>query len=207
MPTTAPSPLDALRHHSRAVVLTAEGRRLSDRLGETLRRSGLAFEVADHPLLAMAILTGMERDASAQDRPCLVIAERHLDDLDGLFAAIRARLSRVAIWVFEADIAIEVRRGQPAEAPRAAPREPLRIVEPRRGGRAGGDSTATRERDSAAHARDHSFAASLEDPDLEGSRQDPLEPSGQAVTPAELEMLLDPLEGDQQPPPGDGGRR
>ena len=77
--------------------------------------------------MAVAALTVIEREAKSPERAALVVAERQIDDLGGLFATIRSRLQRVAIWVFEADIAIEVQRGQgvaPVESADSTQREP-----------------------------------------------------------------------------------
>lgn len=200
MPLSAPRPLDALRQYTRAVILTAEGCQLSDEVRGLATRSGVRCEFVDHPLLAVAALTTIEREAKAAERAALVVAERQIDDLGGLFATVRSRLQRIAIWVFEADIAIEVQRGQAAETPEPAPRE----TAPRAVGSTAPALRISRPADSPVAQRPAAPAAA---PDLEDAVEDPPGPSGNSVTAEELEMLLNLFENDQPPRRDDGGSR
>lgn len=200
MPLTAPRPLDALRQYNRAVILTAEGCRLSDDLRGLTVRSGARCELVDHPLLAVAALTNAEREAKSPERTALVVAERQIDDLGGLFATVRSRLQRVAIWVFEADIAIEVQRGQGVDVAEPSAREPA----PRSIGSTAPALRISRPAEPTAPQRP---AAAPAEPDLEEAPEDPPGPSGNSVTAEELEMLLDLFERDQPPRRDDGGAR
>jgi hypothetical protein len=214
LPHPAPRPLDALRQHTRAVILTAEGCALSDALRGLAAQSSTPCEIVDDPLMAVAALTVIEREGDASERPALVLAERQIDDLDGLFAVIRTRLRRVSVWVFEADIAIEIQRGQVQEAPDAPPR----AASPRTSGITPPQLRIARTAEPPAHATTlgHGSAALVDgvqdggafgEEQLDGDAEDPPGPSGNAVTPEELEMLLDLFEGDRGPRRDDGGGR
>ena len=214
MPHPAPRPLDALRQHTRAVILTAEGCALSDALRGLAAQSSTPCEIVDDPLMAVAALTVIEREGDASERPALVLAERQIDDLDGLFAGIRTRLRRVSVWVFEADIAIEIQRGLVQEAPDAPPR----AASPRTSGITPPQLRIARTAEPPAHATTlgHGSAALVDgvqdggafgEEQLDGDAEDPPGPSGNAVTPEELEMLLDLFEGDRGPRRDDGGGR
>lgn len=218
MPLSAPRPLDALRQHTRAVILTADGCELSDDLRELAAGSGVRCEFVDDPLMAVAALTVIEREAKSPERAALVVAERQIDDLGGLFATIRSRLQRVAIWVFEADIAIEVQRGQGA-APVEFADLTQRESAPRSIGTTAPNLTApnltppnltapslriTRPADPPEAPRNSPAPV---DADLAETPEDPPGPSGNAVTAEELEMLLDFFDRDQPPRRDDGGPR
>ena len=192
MPMPAPTPVDALRQHSRAVVLTGRGGAVSRALQQTIDASGARCEILGHPLLALAELIHIERSPREADTPrlTLVVADREIDDLAPLFAAVRTHLPQLAIWVFEGEIAIEIQRGQVETRPaqqdaRPAQQEtrhtpPLRIApapppEPTR-------------TTSAVTAGEHGAVSGSGD-------EDPPGPSGNTVTPEELEMLLDLFDG------------
>ena len=192
MPMPAPTPVDALRQHSRAVVLTGRGGAVSRALQQTIDASEARCEILGHPLLALAELIHIERSPREADapRPTLVVADREIDDLAPLFAAVRTHLPQLAIWVFEGDIAIEIQRGQLDARPAQLEARPaqqetrhtpaLRIApapppEPTR---------AT----SAVAAGEHEAVSGSGD-------EDPPGPSGNTVTPEELEMLLDLFDG------------
>ncbi len=219
MPMPAPTPVDALRHYSRAVVLTDRGGAVSPTLRQAIDASGVRCEILGHPLLALAELIHLERAPREGDaqRLTLVVADREIDDLAPLFAAVRANLPHLAVWVFEGDLAIEIQRGQaeiraaqseprtaqqvertaqlearptstpvlriapaPAPEPAAAPpstQTALRDASPKAGGEAGGETGD------------------------ETGDEDPPGPSGNSVTPEELEMLLDLFDGNDA---GDG---
>jgi len=214
LPHPAPRPLDALRQHTRAVILTAEGCALSDALRDLAAQSSTPCEIVDDPLMAVAALTVIEREGDASERPALVLAERQIDDLDGLFAVVRTRLRRVSVWVFEADIAIEIQRGQVQEAPDAPPR----AASPRASGITPPPLRIARTAEPSTHATNlgHGSASlidavqgggALGEEPFDGSAEDPPGPSGNAVTPEELEMLLDLFEGDRGPRHDDVARR
>jgi hypothetical protein len=203
-----------LRQHTRAVILTAEGCALSDALRGLAAQSSTPCEIVDDPLMAVAALTVIEREGDASERPALVLAERQIDDLDGFFAVIRTRLRRASVWVFEADIAIEIQRGQVQEAPDAPPR----AASPRTSGITPPQLRIARTAEPPVHATTlgHGSAALVDgvqdggafgEEQLDGDAEDPPGPSGNAVTPEELEMLLDLFEGDRGPRRDDGGGR
>jgi hypothetical protein len=195
------------------VVLTGRGGAVSRALQQTIDASGARCEILGHPLLALAELIHIERSPREADTPrlTLVVADREIDDLAPLFAAVRTHLPQLAIWVFEGEIAIEIQRGQVETRPaqqdaRAAQQDarpaqqdarpaqqdarpaqqetrhtpPLRIApapppEPTR-------------TTSAVTAGEHGAVSGSGD-------EDPPGPSGNTVTPEELEMLLDLFDG------------
>jgi hypothetical protein len=174
------------------VVLTGRGGAVSRALQQTIDASGARCEILGHPLLALAELIHIERSPREADTPrlTLVVADREIDDLAPLFAAVRTHLPQLAIWVFEGEIAIEIQRGQVETRPaqqdaRPAQQEtrhtpPLRIApapppEPTR-------------TTSAVTAGEHGAVSGSGD-------EDPPGPSGNTVTPEELEMLLDLFDG------------
>jgi len=204
MPLPAPRPLDALRQHTHAVVLTTGEGVVSAHLKAAIDDSGVQTEVIGHPLLAMAQLTALCRDArgDASDRLALVVTDRQIDDLSPLFTAVRGRLPRVSIWVFEADLAIEIQRGQQPE-----PAKPVATSSSGRATSASARSAAPTLRiageDTGARASEPSSPVEEE---FETDRErDPIEASGESVSRAELEMLLDFFEpdGDERRPRGD----
>jgi len=202
MPMPAPKPLDALRQHTHAVVLTAGDGAISDFVAHALHAARIRHDFIRHPLLAMARLTTLARDArgNAADRPALVVSDRQIDDLSPLFSAIRSRLGRVSIWVFEAELAIEVQRGHSPDVPTPpvteAPARPGSHTPPPLRIAGVGDAP------SATLGRDLPDAGPPADRDA-----DPLEPSGESVTAAELKMLLDMFEpGSDDGPSRDGER-
>ena len=193
--TPTPSPLDALRQHTRAVVLTAPGGDVSPDLLAAIRDSGVPCELIGHPLVAMAELCRLDRDqrpGEPAERSALIVSDRdQWDDLSMLFEVVRERLARVSIWILAGQLAIEVHRGkapdarasepeQPAErsfAPvstRTPPKPTLRIVEPQ-------DAAPMR---AALGAEDEPF-----DDENAGTR------NAEAVTSEEIEMLLDLFDG------------
>lgn len=192
MPMPAPTPVDALRHYSRAVVLTGRGGAASRVLQQTIDAAGTRCELLGHPLLALAELVHLER-APRENEPSrltLVVADREIDDLAPLFAAVRAHLPQLAIWVFEGDIAIEIQRGQVDARPaqqdarpaqqETRPAPTLRIA-----------PAPSPEPLPSAPA----VLGETRETQLEPSDEDPPGPSGNTVTPEELEMLLDLFDG------------
>ncbi len=92
--------------------------------------SSVPFELIGHPLIAMAELTRLERDAMAgggAERTVLIVADREqsegatafdqVDDLKPLFEAVRERLTRVSIYVFADGLPIEICKGRVSDAP------------------------------------------------------------------------------------------
>ena len=187
MPLPAPKPVDALRQHTRAVVLTSADGSVSPLLLDAIQDSGIACELIGHPLVAMAELVRLEqhseqRSPSGSDggeSTALVIADQErLEDLSTLFDSVMLRLPQVSIWIIAGDIAIEVQRGRPPETsatptPSGTPR--LRIA----------GEPASEPKPPVARAAS----------------------SDESVTAAELEMLLDFNEEDHRRGDRDGGRR
>jgi hypothetical protein len=142
----APKPVDALRQHTRAVVLISADGEASPALLDSIRDSEIPCELIGHPVIAMAELVRLEKDNRHHaERTALVVADdERIEQLASLFQAVRTRLPQVAIWVIAGDLAVQVQRATvqefqappaasprtssaPRVGPRAAPR--LRIVE------------------------------------------------------------------------------
>lgn len=187
MPVPAPKPADALRQHTRAVLLISADGDASPALLDAIRDSEVPCELIGHPVVAMAELVRLERDnRDGRDRTALFIADdERIDQLSSFFQAVRLRLPQVAIWVIAGEYAVQVQRAsvieqKPASSPpsfdaplagvsRPAPQ--LRIVE---------------HRDEPASA-----APPLRQADDSGDdRADPDAPHSTALTAEELDMLL-----------------
>ena len=213
MPMPAPTPVDALRHYSRAVVLTGRGGAASRALEQTIEAAGTRCEILGHPLLALAELVHLER-APRENGPSqltLVVADREIDDLAPLFAAVRTHLPHLAIWVFEGDIAIEIQRGQidtraaqqetrPAQQETRAAQQETRPAQQETRPAQQETRPAPALRISPAPSPEHpptppTVIEDARDAVLEQSDEDPPGPSGNTVTPEELEMLLDLFDG------------
>lgn len=203
--TPAPTPLDALRQHTQAVVLTAPDGEVSPQLMAAIRDSGVPCELIGHPLVAMAELARLERDlrgAGSGERTALVVSDRdQWDDLSLLFEVVRERLSRVSIWILAGQLAIEVHRGRASEHA-ARPSEPAAPIErsfaPMTARTPPGKPNLRIVEPHDAPPRD---APALRD----GDDAEPLDEnadtrSAEAVTSAEIEMLLDLFDG----PEGEG---
>lgn len=115
---------------TRAVVLTSAGGSVAGSVLAAIADSSVPCELIGHPLIAMAELTRLERDAMAgggAERTVLIVADRdqseaatafdQVDDLKPLFEAVRERLSRVSIYVFADGLPIEICRGRVTDAP------------------------------------------------------------------------------------------
>lgn len=138
MALPAPKPVDALRQHTRAVVLISAEGDAAPTLLDAIRDSEVPCQLIGHPLVAMAELIRLEQDnrQGSAERTALIVADdERIDQLDSLFHAVRVRLPRVAIWVIAGDFAVQVQRATAGES--AAPsggaressggaREPLR---------------------------------------------------------------------------------
>jgi hypothetical protein len=206
MPMPAPTPVDALRQHSRAVVLTGRGGAVSRALQQTIDASEARCEILGHPLLALAELIHIERSPREADapRPTLVVADREIDDLAPLFAAVRTHLPQLAIWVFEGDIAIEIQRGQLDARPAQLDARPAQLdarpaqLEARPAQLEARHTPTLRIAPAPPPepTRATSAVAAGEHEAVSGSGdEDPPGPSGNTVTPEELEMLLDLFDG------------
>jgi len=132
LPLPAPKPVDALRQHTRAVVLISAEGDASPPLLDAIRDSEIPCELIGHPVVAMAELVRLEQDNRRGDeRTALFVADdERIEQLSSLFHSVRNRLPQVAIWVIAGEIAVQVQRATAAEAARP---EPPR-VEPFRAG-------------------------------------------------------------------------
>jgi len=186
VPLPAPKPVDALRQHTRAVMLISAEGDASPALLDAIRDSEVPCELIGHPVVAMAELVRLERDnREGRERTALFVADDdRIDQLSSLFQAVRTRLPQVAIWVIAGEFAVQVQRATiveskspaspsheppPFPSPRAAPQ--LRIVE---------------------HAEHPAPAApkSQTNDDSGDDRADPNAPHSTALTAEELDMLL-----------------
>ena len=182
----APKPVDALRQHTRAVLLISADGDASSALLDAIRDSEVPCELIGHPVVAMAELVRLERDnRSGEERTALFVADDdRIDQLSSLFQAVRLRLPQVAIWVIAGEYAVQVQRAAAIEqkpipsgpsfdmplhgSPRAAPQ--LRIVE---------------------HREEPAQPAPVGlDDDSGDGRADPNAPHSTALTAEELDMLL-----------------
>lgn len=129
MALPAPKPVDALRQHTRAVVLISAQGDAAPTLLDAIRDSEVPCQLIGHPLVAMAELIRLEQDnrQGSAERTALIVADdERIDQLDSLFHAVRVRLPRVAIWVIAGDFAVQVQRASASEssAPSGGAREP-----------------------------------------------------------------------------------
>ena len=208
MPLPAPKPVDALRQHTRAVVLVAADGDTSPALLDAIRDSEIPCELIGHPVVAMAELVRLEQDnRRGEERTALFVADdERIEQLSGLFQAVRNRLPHVAIWVIAGELAVQVQRATATDAARAerpAPRSApqLRIVEPT--GPEEPQASQAIEPKPRPAAR-----APLVEEDESDARIDPNAAHSTAITAEELDMLLG--FGDEEPTdgkPGPGGRR
>ncbi|MFM7135128.1 MAG: hypothetical protein ACKO0W_12535 [Planctomycetota bacterium] len=203
MATPTPRPADALRQHTRAVVLTAPGGDISPVLLDQIRDSTVPFELIGHPLVAMAELSRLEREAKPEGEPertALVVCERDdFDDLNGLFDAVRSRLPRVSIWVFAGGLSVEVQRGRSSEPPAAPARPPV--------ARDAAPARPTPRSAPTLRITEAPVPQAPEGVEADVDQEDSPK-GGETVTPEELEMLLDlfePPPDRDRPSPG-GGR-
>lgn len=218
LPLPPPSLADALRPFTRAVVLTAPGGPVSTQVMAAIADSGVPSELIGHPLVAMAELTRLERDAmtgGGNERTVLVVADRdpsdsmsafeQVDDLKPLFEVVRERLSRVAIYVFADGLPIEICKGRASEPARVEHADPIAVA--RRGAMPA--APKLRIADAGVQASAPTAAFDADEPD----DQPPSDTAAQeAVTREELEMLLERFEepsdrDDRRSHPGGGGRR
>lgn len=212
MPLPPPSLADALRPFTRAVVLTAPGGGVSTQVMGAIADSGVPSELIGHPLVAMAELTRLERDAMAgggSERTVLVVADRdqgdsmsafdQVDDLKPLFEVVRERLSRVAIFVFADGLPIEICKGRAPEAPRVEHADPIAAA------RRGASPAAPKLRITDAPLEPSSSQALADDGEPDDQPQSETA-ADEAVTRAELEMLLERFEDPGHRDGGPGGK-
>ena len=211
MPLPAPKPVDALRQHTRAVVLVSADGDASSTLLDAIRDSEIPCELIGHPLVAMAELVRLEQDNRlGSERTALFVADdERIEQLSTLFQAVRNRLPHVAIWVIAGDLAVLVQRavapetaqpvrpaGKTAPQLRIVDAAPDRVIGPRPAGRATKDIKSIE------------TAAQTDASDESDARIDPNAAHSTAITAEELDMLLgfgdeDPSERGERP----GGRR
>ena len=112
LPLPAPKPVDALRQHTRAVVLISADGEASPALLDAIRDSEIPCELIGHPVIAMAELVRLEKDnRHYTERTALFVADdERIEQLSSLFASVRARLPQVAIWVIAGEFAVQVQR-------------------------------------------------------------------------------------------------
>jgi hypothetical protein len=118
VPLPAPKPVDALRQHTRAVVLISAEGDASPALLDAIRDSEVPCELIGHPVVAMAELVRLEHgDRRHEERTALFVADdERIEQLATLFQSVRVRLPQVAIWVVAGDLAVQVQRASAAEA-------------------------------------------------------------------------------------------
>ena len=236
MPLPAPKPVDALRQHTRAVVLISADGDASPALLDSIRDSEVPCELIGHPVVAMAELVRLERgDRRREERTALFVADdERIEQLASLFQAVRMRLPQVAIWVIAGDLAVQVQRATVVDAAaesrfgsagassngisgtasndaRTAPRPgtpKLRIVEH------DVDDEADAESDTEAEtATDNQGGNQHDNADADADARDP-EPDeiasasrATSLTAEELDMLLGWEDGDDTAPAPKGGLR
>lgn len=213
MPLPAPKPVDALRQHTRAVVLISANGDASPALLDAIRDSEIPCELIGHPVVAMAELVRLEhgsRDGS--ERTALFVADdERIEQLASLFQSVRARLPQVGIWVIAGDFAVQVQRAIAIEQPVAV------------GTGHAHDGATTRAPHRSApqlrivdHSRDAEPVPSTPAPangadDESDARQDPDAPHSTAISAEELDMLLgwgdEPSDGTPGGNGPSGGRR
>ena len=194
MPLPAPKPVDALRQHTRAVLLISADGDASPALLDAIRDSEVPCELIGHPVVAMAELVRLERDnREGRDRTALFVADHdRIDQLSSLFQAVRTRLPQVAIWVIAGEFAVQVQRATVVEA------------KPTHGSAPGGSTEPSSLSSPFAHARPAPQLRIVEhaeqpepaalppvvDDDSGDGRADPNAPHSTALTAEELDMLL-----------------
>lgn len=204
MPLPAPKPVDALRQHTRAVVLISADGDATPSLLDAIRDSEIPCELIGHPLVAMAELVRLERDDLAHaERTALFVADdERIEQLSPLFAAVRTRLPQVGIWVIAGDFAVQVQRPvlietMPPQRAAVGVAPQLRIVEHHE------EPDAHHPVAADAHAAARADSALPERSDAPGEDL----PHSTALTAEELDMLLGWDDRDAGPPDPRGGRR
>ena len=129
MQSSSTTPLKVLRTLAHAVILISANGAITPEVDRAIADSGADVELISHPLEAMAALACLEIPGPGSPsrlgngRTLLVFADREIDDLSSLITSVQTRLPRVAIWVFEGEMAMQVRlgEGEPARAEAVAP--------------------------------------------------------------------------------------
>lgn len=230
MPLPAPKPVEALRQHTRAVVLISSEGETDPRLLDAIRDSEIACELIGHPLVAMAELVRLEQDnRHGEERTALFVADdERIEQLAALFQAVRVRLPQVSIWVIAGDLAVQVQRGSASTARAASPAAVVETLPARSAVRSAPQlrivqSDAHRPLSGAGPEIDRAQRAvgklddksgvgesdAENDAESDDVRASESETHSTSLTAEELDMLLG--FGDEEDPagggPGDGGRR
>ncbi len=117
MQSSSSTPLGVLKSHAHAVILIAADGVITPEVRRAIDESGAEIELIGHPLLAMAALAAHEAQThGGPGRTLLVMADRDISDLASLVTAVRTRLPRVAIWIFERELALCVCAGSVSRA-------------------------------------------------------------------------------------------
>jgi hypothetical protein len=127
--SSSATPLQVLRTHAHAVILISANGVVTPEVDRAIADSGADIELISHPLAAMAALACLEipgpeaPSRHGNGRTLLVFADREIGNLCSLITSVQTRLPRVAIWVFEGEMAMPVRSGDgdPARAEAVAP--------------------------------------------------------------------------------------
>lgn len=221
------SPPPPFRDVSRCVVLS-RGDDVSPGFLASLKRHGIDAVIIGRPLLAFAELLCAERSRTPgggwglpeRNRTALIVADRdRWERLDELLSAVRSRLPNVAVWVAASDLLLEVSEPvAPLAEESALPDVPrLRLTS---------DDGAEAPAEEHAHEFDPPPANAAPAPSSSEPREQEPErsrsargtgPISSAVTPEEIEMLLNTLpdeptdgptdeQGDRQDPRDRGPR-
>ena len=121
VPNASARPIDDDASLVRCVMLISTGEHPPQQLLNLLKQPASTVDRAEHPLLALAKLSTLERSRrmraewspDAEERTVLVVVNRDVwRDLSPLFQTIRHILPSVGIWVCTERVAIEVYAGQ-----------------------------------------------------------------------------------------------
>jgi hypothetical protein len=121
VPDASNKPIDDDASLVRCVMLISPGEHPPQQLLNLLKQPASTVDRAEHPLLAVARLSTLERgrkmraewSPEADERTVLVVVNRDLwRDLSPLFQTIRQIMPSVSIWVCTERVAIEVYAGQ-----------------------------------------------------------------------------------------------
>lgn len=209
MPAPTPTTVDALRQYARVVVLVAPRGTGSRSFQQASHAAGTQCELIGHPILAMAELCRLDREAIGRagdrtgERAAIFIVDRDIEDLEPLFTAIETRLPRTSIWVIQGDIVVPVRVAEPdaPAVPAAVTRRPLPTPPP---------SVGAPKLRFVEGAPSELEPTSASESGTEPDAGDGTSPRGsEAVTSAEIEMLLGLLDGQrhERPSTDRGGPR
>jgi hypothetical protein len=125
VPDTSTRPIDDDASLVRCVMLISPDEHPPQQLLNLLKQPASTVDRAEHPLLAVARLSTLERSRAMRaewspdtdERTVLVVVNRDVwRDLSPLFQTIRQIMPRVSIWVCTERVAIEVHAGQHDES-------------------------------------------------------------------------------------------